>query len=159
MRDLTRGGLATALVEIAQTSGVSINITELEIPVREDVKGACEILGLDPLYVANEGQFVVFVKAEHAKQALEIIQTDPLGSQTRIIGNVLLLLPAIVFDAGLVRINKNRNCGETLHEVWAKCIVDYAVQKRRGGRKRASRSRRAPDRGRHRRPRALRLDR
>jgi hydrogenase expression/formation protein HypE len=89
MRDLTRGGLATALVEIAQTSGVSINITELEIPVREDVKGACEILGLDPLYVANEGQFVVFVKAEHAKQALGIIQSDPLGSQARIIGNVI----------------------------------------------------------------------
>ncbi|MBC8284375.1 MAG: hydrogenase expression/formation protein HypE [Nitrospinae bacterium] len=89
MRDLTRGGLATALVEIAQTSKVSININELEIPVRENVKGACEILGLDPLYVANEGQFVAFVRAEHAKQALEIIQNDSLGSQARIIGTVM----------------------------------------------------------------------
>jgi hydrogenase expression/formation protein HypE len=88
MRDLTRGGLATALIEIAQTSGISINIAELDILVREDVKGACEILGLDPLYVANEGQFVAFVKAEHAKQALEIMQSDPLGSQAKIIGNV-----------------------------------------------------------------------
>ncbi len=52
------------------------------------MKGACEILGLGPLYVANEAQFVVFVKAEHAMQALEIIQTDPLGSQARIIGKV-----------------------------------------------------------------------
>jgi len=88
MRDLTRGGLATALIEIAQTSQFSININELEIPVREDVKGACEILGLDPLYVANEGQFVVFARAEHAKQAVEIIQNDPLGNQARIIGTV-----------------------------------------------------------------------
>lgn len=88
MRDLTRGGLATALVEIAQTSKVSININECEIAIREDVKGACEILGLDPLYVANEGQFVVFVKSGHAKKALEIMHNDPLGSPARIIGTV-----------------------------------------------------------------------
>lgn len=88
MRDLTRGGLATALIEIAQTSRLSINIEELEIPIREDVKGACEILGLDPFYVANEGRFVTFVKAEHAKQALEILRNDPQGSQARIIGTV-----------------------------------------------------------------------
>ena len=88
MRDLTRGGLATALVEIAKASNVSISINEMDIPVREDVKGACEILGLDPLYVANEGQFVTFVKEEHAKRALDIIQNDPLGSQAEIIGRV-----------------------------------------------------------------------
>lgn len=88
MRDLTRGGLATALIEMAQTSRVSINITESEIPVREDVQGACEILGLDPFYVANEGRFVVVVKAEDAKHVLEIMQNDPPGNQARIIGDV-----------------------------------------------------------------------
>ncbi len=88
LRDLTRGGLATALIEIAQTAKVSINITESEIPIREEVKGACEILGLDPLYVANEGQFVTFVKADHAQHALRIMQNDPLGSQAKIIGTV-----------------------------------------------------------------------
>ncbi len=88
MRDLTRGGLATALIEIAQTSKLSIIINEVQIPIREDVKGACEILGLDPFYVANEGQFLVFVKAEYAKQALEIMQNDALGSLARIIGIV-----------------------------------------------------------------------
>ncbi|MBT5958746.1 MAG: hydrogenase expression/formation protein HypE [Nitrospina sp.] len=88
MRDLTRGGLATALIEMAQTSKVSINITETEIPVREDVKGACEILGLDPLYVANEGQFVAFVKADHAKHALDVMQKNQLGGPAKIIGTV-----------------------------------------------------------------------
>lgn len=88
MRDLTRGGLATALIEMAQTSRVSINITETEIPVREDVRGACEILGLDPFYVANEGRFVVLVKAEDASRTLKILQKDELGNQVRIIGTV-----------------------------------------------------------------------
>jgi hydrogenase expression/formation protein HypE len=88
MRDLTRGGLATALIEMAQTSGISINITESEIPVREDVKGACEILGLDPFYVANEGRFVVLVKAEDAARTLEVMQKNDLGDQARIIGTV-----------------------------------------------------------------------
>ena len=88
MRDLTRGGLATALIEMAETSRVSINITEVEIPVREDVKGACEILGLDPFYVANEGRFVVLVKAEDATRTLEVLQKGELGNQARIIGTV-----------------------------------------------------------------------
>jgi len=88
MRDLTRGGLATALIEIAKTSQLSVTIEEMEIPVREDVKGACEILGLDPLYVANEGQFVVFVKADQAQQALQIMQQDPLGGSAKCIGTV-----------------------------------------------------------------------
>lgn len=88
MRDLTRGGLATALIEIAQTSKLSININETEITVREDVKGACEILGLDPMYVANEGRFVVFVKEDHAKEALRVMQNDQQGSQSKIIGTV-----------------------------------------------------------------------
>jgi len=88
LRDLTRGGLATALIEIAKTSQRSINIEELEIPVREDVKGACEILGLDPLYVANEGQFILFVKADQAQQALQIMQQDAHGNSAKCIGTV-----------------------------------------------------------------------
>ena len=88
MRDLTRGGLATALIELAQTSKHSINITEAEIPVQEEVKGACEIFGIDPLYVANEGRFVVIVKDEDATRALEVLRKDELGNQARIIGTV-----------------------------------------------------------------------
>src|SRR4029079_7403731 len=57
LRDLTRGGLASTLVEVAQASGLHIHIDEKTIPVREEVRGACEILGLDPMYVANEGRF------------------------------------------------------------------------------------------------------
>ena len=88
MRDLTRGGLATALIEIAQTSRVSIDINEVDIPIREDVKGACEIIGLDSLYVANEGRFVVFVKEEEAERTLAIMKNDLQGNQARIIGSV-----------------------------------------------------------------------
>jgi hydrogenase expression/formation protein HypE len=88
MRDLTRGGLATALIEIAQTAEVSINIDEKEISVREDVRGACEILGLDPFYVANEGRFIIIVKADHATQALTNLKKFELGKQARMIGVV-----------------------------------------------------------------------
>jgi hydrogenase expression/formation protein HypE len=88
MRDLTRGGLATALIEIAQASKLSIKLNETEITVREDVKGACEILGLDPMYVANEGRFVILVKQEHANQALDIMQNDQQGKQAKSIGAV-----------------------------------------------------------------------
>ncbi len=88
MRDLTRGGLATALIEIAQDAGFSIEIAEDRVEVSESVKGACEILGLDPFYVANEGRFIAIVKAEDAERALEILQKDSLGNQVRIIGAV-----------------------------------------------------------------------
>lgn len=88
LRDLTRGGLASALVEIAQTSGRRIQINERQIPVREDVRGACEILGLDPLYVANEGRFVAFAAAADAERALSILRAHPLGRDAAIIGHV-----------------------------------------------------------------------
>jgi hydrogenase expression/formation protein HypE len=74
LRDLTRGGLASALNEIAMSAKMAIAIEEAAIPVSEDVRGACEILGLDPLYVANEGRFVAFVPAEQGDRALEILQ-------------------------------------------------------------------------------------
>lgn len=74
LRDLTRGGLASALNEIAQAAHINISIDESAVPVREDVQGACEILGLDPLYVANEGRFVAFVAPHDAERALEILR-------------------------------------------------------------------------------------
>lgn len=81
LRDLTRGGLASALNEIAEVAGVEIVITQTQIPVREDVQGACEILGFDPLYVANEGRFVAFVPEKDAEQALEMMRSHNVGNE------------------------------------------------------------------------------
>jgi hydrogenase expression/formation protein HypE len=75
LRDLTRGGLASALNEIAEAAGVEIAIVETQIPVQAQVQGACEILGLDPLYVANEGRFIAFVPEQDAERALDIMRT------------------------------------------------------------------------------------
>ena len=88
LRDLTRGGLASALVEIAQKSQSHIHIQEPLIPVREDVRGACEILGLDPLYIANEGRFIAFIPHEDAENALSILRQDPVSTSALIIGQV-----------------------------------------------------------------------
>ncbi len=88
LRDLTRGGLASALNEIAKAADVSIEIDEKNIPVREDVQGACEILGLDPLYVANEGRFIAFVTPSDADKTLEIMKSHPLGTGATIAGLV-----------------------------------------------------------------------
>jgi hydrogenase expression/formation protein HypE len=75
LRDLTRGGLASALNEIAIAAGISIEIDENLIPVREDVQGACEILGFDPIYIANEGRFIAFVPQTQAEKALQIMRS------------------------------------------------------------------------------------
>ena len=88
MRDLTRGGLATALVEIAEASGQHIKIEELAIPVREDVQGACEILGFDPLYVANEGRCIFFLPSDQTGKALAALRAHPLGAGAACIGKV-----------------------------------------------------------------------
>lgn len=74
LRDLTRGGLATALIEIAETAGLSVQIEDAAIPVCDPVRGACEILGLDPLYVANEGRFIAFVPHAAAEGALAVLR-------------------------------------------------------------------------------------
>jgi hydrogenase expression/formation protein HypE len=74
LRDLTRGGLTSALNEIAEAARLEIDIEEAAVPVREDVQGACEILGLDPLYVANEGRFVAFIPESAADRALEVLR-------------------------------------------------------------------------------------
>ncbi len=88
MRDLTRGGLASALVEISEASELHIRIDENAIPVRQDVRGACEILGFDPMYVANEGRFVAFIEPRDAERALTIAREHPLGQGAAIIGSV-----------------------------------------------------------------------
>lgn len=88
LRDLTRGGLASALIEIAEASSLGIRVTENEIRVAEDVRGACEILGFDPMYLANEGRFVAFVENADAEMALEIIRQDGKGREASLIGRV-----------------------------------------------------------------------
>ena len=86
LRDLTRGGLASALNEIATAGGCGISIDERAIPVREDVRGACELLGFDPLYVANEGRFVAFVPARQAETALNVLRRHAVSSGAVVIG-------------------------------------------------------------------------
>ena len=88
MRDPTRGGLSSTLNEIAASSRVGMELEETAIPVREEVRGACEMLGLDPLYVANEGKMVAIVAASAAQDALRALQGHPLGKGARIIGRV-----------------------------------------------------------------------
>jgi hydrogenase expression/formation protein HypE len=88
LRDLTRGGLASAVVEISEAAGLHFVLDERAIPVGEEVHGACELLGLDPLYVANEGRFVGFVSPEDAHRALDIMRSHPLGRGASIIGHV-----------------------------------------------------------------------
>jgi len=88
LRDLTRGGLGAALVEIARTAGRRIEIQESAIPVRPDVHAACELLGLEPLYVANEGRFIAFVAPDGADRALAILRSHRLGEGAARIGEV-----------------------------------------------------------------------
>jgi hydrogenase expression/formation protein HypE len=88
MRDPTRGGVASALNEIAESAGVGIVLDERAIPVRDEVQGACEILGLDPLYVANEGKCLALVAPEVAERVLAAMRAHPLGAQAAIVGEV-----------------------------------------------------------------------
>ncbi|MBC8255040.1 MAG: hydrogenase expression/formation protein HypE, partial [Ardenticatenia bacterium] len=89
LRDPTRGGVASALNEIAAQGGVGIRLEETRIPVGEAVRGACEILGLDPLYVANEGKFLAIVGPEAAEAVLATMRDHPLGQQAAVIGEVV----------------------------------------------------------------------
>jgi len=88
LRDPTRGGVSSTLNEIAQQSGVGIHIDERKIPIREEVRGACEMLGLDPLYVANEGKLVAIVAPEDAERLVDVMRANPLGENARTIGSV-----------------------------------------------------------------------
>ncbi len=89
MRDPTRGGLATALNEMAASANVGMRLDETAIPVKEAVKGVCEILGLDPLYVANEGKLIAFCPADQAEKLLAAMRKVPEGAEAAIIGHVV----------------------------------------------------------------------
>lgn len=88
LRDLTRGGVASATVEIAESTGLHIRLNEHAIPIREDVRGACEILGFDPLYVANEGRFIAFVPEAEAGRALDVLRRHEVSRDACAIGTV-----------------------------------------------------------------------
>ena len=96
LRDPTRGGLASALNEIAALARVGIHLDEASLPIGEEVRGACEILGLDPLYVANEGKCLALVSPELAGEALAAARAHPLGREAAIIGEVVEEHPGVV---------------------------------------------------------------
>jgi hydrogenase expression/formation protein HypE len=97
LRDPTRGGVSSALNEIAQSSRVGVRLEETAIPIGEEVRGACEILGLDPLYVANEGKVLAIVAPEAAERALAALRAHPLGRDAAVIGQVVDDHPGKVF--------------------------------------------------------------
>ncbi len=99
LRDPTRGGLATSLVEIAEAAGVEINIDEAAVAVSDEVRGACEILGFDPLYVANEGRFIAFVPPDETDRALRVLAADGRCPDARVIGTVGAASSAMVTAA------------------------------------------------------------
>jgi hydrogenase expression/formation protein HypE len=98
LRDPTRGGVASALNEIALGAGIGMRIDEVALPVLEEVRGACEILGLDPLYVANEGKLIAIVAPDAAERALATLRAHPLGRDAAIIGSVVADHPGRVFQ-------------------------------------------------------------
>ncbi len=89
MRDATRGGLATVLNEFALSSEVGIRLYEQALPVREEVQGVCELLGLDPLYLANEGKLVAVVPHHQAEKVLAAMKNHPAGKDAVIVGEVI----------------------------------------------------------------------
>lgn len=107
MRDLTRGGLISALVEIAEAADVHIHVSDRAVAVQEDVRGVCEILGLDPLYVANEGRMIVIVPDSERETALACMRTRPLSRNAVCIGHVCDDKPGLVTresEIGVTRI-------------------------------------------------------
>ncbi len=102
LHDLTRGGLATALVEIAEISGRHIEISESAVPISEGVHSACEILGIDPFYVANEGGFIIFIPEKEAERTLYILRTKNNWSKAAIIGRVTEKISGVATRRGIL---------------------------------------------------------
>jgi hydrogenase expression/formation protein HypE len=102
MRDPTRGGVSSTLNELSQSSKVGVRLVESAIPVRREVKGACEMLGLDPLYVANEGKLIAVVPNEDAERLLSVMRNHPLGRNAAIIGQIVDDHPGMVVIRTLV---------------------------------------------------------
>ena len=111
MRDATRGGLAAVLNEFAQSSQLGIQVQESAVPVREEVQGVCELLGLDPLYLANEGKLVLAVPPHRAGDVLELMKSHPLGEKTAIIGEV------VDKPAGVVYLNTSFGASRILDQL------------------------------------------
>jgi hydrogenase expression/formation protein HypE len=97
MRDATRGGVATVLNEIAQARGVAVAIDESSLPIHDEVRGVAEILGIDPLYIANEGKLVAIVARNDAPRALDLMRSRPEGTEAAVIGEVLADPEGMVF--------------------------------------------------------------
>lgn len=89
MRDVTRGGLATVLNELSEMINLGIELKEKEIPIKKAVSGLCEILGFDPLYLANEGKVLMIVKSDHSDDIIKILRSNPLGKESKIIGEIV----------------------------------------------------------------------
>jgi hydrogenase expression/formation protein HypE len=102
MRDPTRGGLSSAVNQLAAASGVGVRLTEAAIPIRPEVHAACEMLGLDPLYVANEGKLIAVVPSSDAERVLESMRTHPLGRHAAMIGEVVAEHPGQVVMESLI---------------------------------------------------------
>ncbi|HEX4124923.1 MAG TPA: hydrogenase expression/formation protein HypE [Tepidisphaeraceae bacterium] len=102
MRDPTRGGLSSALNELAEASRVGVRLTESAIPLKPEVKAACEMLGLDPLYVANEGKLMAVVPAEQADRILHAMKNHPLGRNAAIVGEIVDDHPGMVVMKSIV---------------------------------------------------------
>jgi hydrogenase expression/formation protein HypE len=102
MRDPTRGGVSSALNELAEASHVGVRIDEAALPVRPEVHAACEMLGLDPLYVANEGKLIAVVPAEDSERVLAAMKSRPLGRQSAIIGEIVADHPGMVVMRSVV---------------------------------------------------------
>jgi hydrogenase expression/formation protein HypE len=119
LRDPTRGGLATALNEIARQSAVGIELEEALVPVREPVAAACELLGLDPLYAANEGKMIVVVGEKEAETALTALRSHPLGKMAAPIGRVIESAPPRVLLKTVLGTHRvlDRHVGEQLPRI------------------------------------------
>jgi hydrogenase expression/formation protein HypE len=102
LRDPTRGGLSSTLNELAAASGVGVVLTEAAIPIRTEVRGACEMLGLDPLYVANEGKLIAVVPAASAESLVAVMRAHPLGRDAALIGEVVAEHPRMVTLRSLI---------------------------------------------------------
>jgi hydrogenase expression/formation protein HypE len=118
MRDPTRGGVAQSLIEIAHAARVRIALDEAAIPLRPPVRGACELLGLDPLYVANEGKFLLMLPAGQAPLALQALHGHPLGARAAVIGNVEPGDPGVELRTGVGGLRTLRmHAGELLPRI------------------------------------------
>ena len=98
MRDPTRGGVATTLNEIAHQSHVTITLFEEHLPVKPSVQGCCDLLGLDPLYVANEGKLIICIDPEEEEEALQVLRKSPYGREAVTIGTISEGEPEVILE-------------------------------------------------------------